>query len=166
MKNCDTNIYCLEDKLLHDLRGIPQFSKRYIVKSERPNDDFDNDHLRFIREYTDDLEKFVEKITKDKIIICVEEILTNMEDHGHKYDPTKSTLIITNIFDNGVLVSLQGEGPGYDVTKVRQSTINPDGSVYMGRRGRGHAMLKFSSDRAFTQDSGREWYLIFDKNAA
>ena len=136
MNTCNNETYVLKDELLQNLNGIPKFSKGYVVTSERPNSEKDTAHIKFIRQYTSDLEKFLDEPICDRILLCVEELLTNMEDHGHKYDPTKATLIYTSIFDNGVLVSVQGEGPGYDVKAVRQECKNPDGSVYMGTRGR------------------------------
>ena len=166
IENYLDDIFILKDEFTDAIDTGMGILRKYIIKSENPKKNKDTEHSRFMKEYESHLVNNLPKKTVEKIVLVVEEILTNIEEHGHKYDENKSAVIYTGIFGNCVYVSLQGEGPGYDPSKVRNCCINPDGSVHMGTRGRGHSMIKTLTDKAIAHNAGREWYLLFRKDAA
>lgn len=160
------DIFILKDEF--DSPTAPQIVdyKAYTIRSQRPNSVKETDHQKFTKEYLLFLNKHLPKKTVDRMQESIEEILTNIEDHAHHYDPKKVATVKIAIFDTYACVYTQGEGPGYDVRNVRTSCINPDGTIYMGKRGRGHSYLNMLCDKAFTADNGRGWQLVFKKDAA
>jgi anti-sigma regulatory factor (Ser/Thr protein kinase) len=115
---------------------------------------------RFIFAYQRHLAHIIGADLSDRVSIVLNETLMNVEEHAHKYDAKKKARVYSIVFDDHVYLSVQSQGPGFDVESVRRSAFNSDGTLYNLPRGRGYIMILGFSDKVITRDKGRELYAL------
>lgn len=127
------------------------------------NFEIGNDALELKKVSGELLHVLKEKQVSEEIIfdvhVSLEEALRNAMMHGNKEIDGKKVVVLIEVNDNVVRVSVEDEGEGFDINKVPDPTSEEN---LLKESGRGVYLIKHLMDRVDYLNGGRK--VIMEKN--
>lgn len=94
---------------------------------------------------------------EDKILVTIDEAVTNAIKHGNKFDENKKVKIDVDIDMERIKIDVRNEGEGFKVEEVPDPT---DPKNFLKMSGRGILFMKLSMDEVVYSDQGKTLTLI------
>lgn len=89
----------------------------------------------------------------NKIYLCISEVVINAVKHGNKGDCNKTVSIVVECSEERIIIQIEDEGDGFDVTKVKDPTLKENVNKESGR---GIFIIKNLSEKMEYNDKGNQ----------